>query len=327
MILVTGGTGLLGQELIQHLFEKDAGEIVAIYRSTIPIGFEQKAKWVKGDVLDVVFLTEIMAGITEAYHCAGYVSFNPKHKAELYQINVEGTANVVNACLDADVRKLVHVSSVAALGRYHQGKTVSEKMEWTEESNNSEYGKTKYLGEIEVWRGIGEGLNAVIVNPTIIFGQYGHWAKGSMAIFKNVYNGFPWYSTGSAGFVSAKNVAEAMLQLMKSDVSAKRFIVSAENKTFKDLFFMIADTFGKKRPHKAVTPFLAAMVWHLEKVKSFFTKKDPLVTKETADSALSTIQFDNSALLKALPSFAYTPLQKSVEDICQQLKVKYKLPS
>jgi nucleoside-diphosphate-sugar epimerase len=140
-----------------------------------------------------------------------------------------------------------------------------------------------------------------------------------MAIFKNIYNGFPWYSTGSAGFVSAKDVAEAMYQLMQSDVSAQRFIVSAENKNFQDFFFMVADAFGKKRPSKAVTPFLAAIVWRLEKVKSFFTKKDPLVTKETAESALSTVQFDNSSLLKALPSFAYTPLQQSVVEICGQI--------
>ncbi len=322
MILITGGTGLLGQQLIAHLHQKGIQDIVAPYRSSIPIGFEQKARWVKGDILDVIFLEEIMRGITEVYHCAGYVSFSPKHKAELYQVNVDGTANVVNASLDAGVRKLVHVSSVAALGRYHQGKVISEKMEWTEKSNNSEYGKTKYLGEMEVWRGIGEGLDAVIVNPTIIISQYGDWTKGSMAIFKNIYNGFPWYSTGSAGFVSALDVAEAMYQLMQSDISAQRFIVNAENKTFKDLFFMIADAFGKKRPSKAVTPFLAAIVWRVEKIKSFFTKKDPMVTKETADSALSTVQFDNTALLKALPSFTYTPIQKSVEEICKQLKAK-----
>lgn len=325
MILITGGTGLLGQELIAHLHNKGVKNIIALYRNAIPDGFQQKAKWIKGDILDVVFLEEVMQGVTDVYHCAGYVSFSPKHKEELYQVNVEGTANVVNACLSAGVRKLVHVSSVAALGRYHQGKAINEKMEWTEESNNSEYGKTKYLGEMEVWRGIGEGLDAVIVNPTIIIGQYGDWAKGSMAIFKNIYNGFPWYSTGSAGFVSAADVAEAMYQLMQTNISSERFIVSAKNKTFQDLFFMIADSFGKKRPSKKVTPFLAASVWRLEKVKSSFTKKDPMVTKETAESALATVLFDNSALLKALPGFAYTLLQKSVEEICKQLKVKYKL--
>lgn len=322
MILITGGTGLLGQELIQHLFTKGVTNIIAPYRSTIPTGFEQQAKWIKGDILDVVFLEELMHDVTEVYHCAGYVSFSPKHRAELQLVNIDGTANIVNACLEAGVRKLVHVSSVAALGRHHKGKIITEKMEWTDESNNSEYGKTKFLGEMEVWRGIGEGLDAVIVNPTIIFGQYGDWAKGSMAIFKNIYNGFPWYSTGSAGFVSAGNVAEAMYQLMKSDISAQRFIISAENKTFQDLFFMIADAFGKKRPSKAVTPFLAAIVWRMEKVKSFFTKKDPMITKETADSALATVQFDNSALLKVLPSFAYAPLEISVTEICQQLKGK-----
>lgn len=325
MTLITGGTGLLGQQLIAHLWQKGGQKMVALYRNFIPAGFEQKATWVKGDILDVLFLEEVMEGIDEVYHCAGFVSFSPKHKFELKQVNVAGTANVVDACLVAGVKKLVHVSSVSALGRFNTGKMITENMQWTVENNNSEYGKTKYLGEMEVWRGVGEGLDAVIVNPTIIFGEYGDWTKGSMAIFKNVYKGFPWYSTGSTGFVSAVDVAETMYQLMKSNVSAKRFIVSAENKSYQDVFFMIADAFGKKRPHKKVTPTLAAIVWRLEKLKSIFNKKEPLVTKETASTALATVQFDNAALLKALPGFTYTPLQDSIVDICAALKKKYKL--
>lgn len=322
MILVTGGTGMLGAHLIENL-HKQGKQVRAIYRSAIHPMLEYAAEWVQTDILDVIALEEAMKDITHVYHCAGDVSFNPKHKRQLYQINVEGTANVVNACLDAGVKKLVHVSSVAALGKIRPGQVIDETMNWTEEASNSEYGKTKYLGEMEVWRGIGEGLSAVIVNPSIIIGHHGDWDKGSMAIFKSVYNGFPWYSTGVTGFVDAEDICKIMIMLMESNVSAERFIVSAENKSYQDLFFMIADAFEKKRPYKRVTPFLASIVWRVEKIKSWFTYKDPLVTKETAATALAVSNFDNRKLLETLSDFRYMPLKESIEDICNVLEKRY----
>lgn len=321
MILVTGGSGLLGHHLIKML-SAQGKPVRAIHRSTIPAALANDAQWVPGDILDVISLDEVMEGVQQVYHCAATVSFSPKKKGELHQVNVEGTANVVNACLDAGVQKLVHVSSVAALGKLHGGKTVTEKMQWTPESGNSEYGKTKYLGEMEVWRGIGEGLQAAIINPSIIFGEWGNWNSGSMAIFKNVHNGFPWYSTGVAGFTDADDIVSAMIKLMESDVSGQRFILNGEGRSFQDVFFMIADAFGVQRPHKAVTPFLASVVWRLEKVKSLFTGKEPMVTKETADNALATVHFDNSKLLKTFPDFQYTPLEETIDRICKVLKTK-----
>ncbi|MEO7312126.1 MAG: NAD-dependent epimerase/dehydratase family protein [Chitinophagaceae bacterium] len=324
MILITGGTGMLGAHLIEQMHQQ--GILTrAIYRTVIPPTLAHAAEWFKADILDVVALEEAMEGVSHVYHCAGYVSFNAKDKKELHRVNIEGTANIVNACLDAGVEKLVHVSSVAALGRIRPGQMINESMNWTEDTSNSEYGKTKYLGEVEVWRGVGEGLNAVIINPSIIIGRHGDWEKGSMAIFKNIYKGFPWYSTGGTGFVDADDIVRVMMQLMNSDINAERFVVSAENRSYKDLFFMIADSFGKKRPQKLVTPFLAAVVWRLEKVKSWFTHKDPLVTKETAATALAIADFDNSKLLKALPNFSYTPLPQSVESICKSLVKRYTL--
>ncbi len=315
---------MLGAHLIEAL-HKQGEKVRAIYRSHIPQILAHAAEWFKADILDVVALEEAMEGITHVYHCAGYVSFNAKDKRELHQINTEGTANIVNACLDANVTKLVHVSSVAALGRIRPGQMIDETMNWSEETSNSEYGKTKYLGEVEVWRGIGEGLNAVIVNPSIIIGRHGDWEKGSMAIFKNIYKGFPWYSSGGTGFVDADDIVVAMVQLMASDITAERFVISAENTPYKDMFFMIADGFSKKRPHKLVTPFIASIVWRLEKVKSWFTRKAPLITKETAATALAVADFDNSKLLKALPAFKYTPLKESVASICKSLMQQHRL--
>jgi len=318
MILVTGGTGLLGTHLILALHQLQL-PVRALYRSQIPDIIKDKAEWVKGDIMDVTALEEAMENITQVYHAAGFVSFNQKHRKDLFRTNVEGTANIVNACLDAGIEKLVHVSSVAAIGR-NNNKPITERMQWTAETSNSEYSRTKFLGEMEVWRGIGEGLNAVIVNPTIIFGEHADWTKGSMNIFRNIYNGFPWYSTGGSGFVDANDVVNAMIALMQSDITAERFLVTAENRTYDELFFMIADAFGKKRPYKKVSPLLAAIVWRIEKIRSLFSGKDPMITKETARTSLALVTMDNDKLLRALPAFSYKPLQQSIDRICSALK-------
>jgi dihydroflavonol-4-reductase len=226
----------------------------------------------------------------------------------------------VNAALNAGVKKMMHVSSVAALGRIEDG-PVNESMQWTEETSNSKYGRSKYMGEMEVWRGIAEGLNAVIVNPSMILGA-GDWNDSSTAIFKSVYNEFPWFTEGTTGFVDVKDVARAMILLMETAVSAERFILSAENKTYHELFDKIADAFNKKRPTKKVTPFIASVVWRLESLKSKFSGKAPLVTKETAATALARATFDNSKIKKILPSFEYKSLDETIKNTCAVLQQK-----
>ncbi len=219
MVLVTGATGLVGSHLVQALVQQGK-QVRALYRSVIPAyAGADTVEWVQGDIRDIIALEEALTGIKQVYHCAAVVSFNPKHNPALYQTNVEGTTNVVNACITVGVQKLVYVSSVAALGRMNQDVDIDENMHWSPKNNNSEYGKSKYLAEMEVWRGIGEGLEAVIVNPSIILGT-GDWNGGSSQIFKTVYNEFNWYTDGITGFVDVTDVVSAMLLLMESNVSA-----------------------------------------------------------------------------------------------------------
>jgi nucleoside-diphosphate-sugar epimerase len=242
----------------------------------------------------------------------------------MHATNIDGTANVVNACIDAGIKKLLFVSSVAALGRIREDGPINETMNWSEETSNSEYGKTKYLAEMEVWRGIGEGLDAVIVNPVIILGS-GDWNGGSSGIFKSAYNRFPWYTNGASGFVDVKDVTTAMKALMKSDISAQRFIISGHNTPYRTIFNLIADAFKVPRPYKRVTPLLASIVWRLEAVKAFFTGSSPLLTKETTLTAQAVVNFDNTKLLKALPHFSYTPLENTITRVVEELKEKYNL--
>jgi dihydroflavonol-4-reductase len=321
MVLVTGGAGLLGNELITQLLAQGK-RVMAIYNNTPLANFNTaNLQQFKCNILDVVGLEEAMIGVEEVYHCAAIVTFNPKRKLEMFKINIEGTANIVNAALAAGVKKMVHVSSVAALGRIREDEPINETMSWTEETSNSNYGQSKYLAELEVWRGIGEGLNAVMVNPVIILGA-GNWNEGSSKIFQSVYNQFPWYANGTTGFVDVRDVVKAMILLMESDITAQRFIISAENRSYQNVFNLIAKAFNKKPPHKKVTPLIAKIVWRLEAVKSFFTKQNPLVTKETAKTALAKVNFDNSKLKKFLPNFTYRKIEETIVETCAALLQK-----
>jgi nucleoside-diphosphate-sugar epimerase len=324
MILVTGATGLVGSHLLKALVAQ--GKYVrAIYRSEIPTSFESPLiNWFKADILDIVALEEAMSGVTQVYHCAAIVSFTAKNKKVLHHTNIEGTANIVNACLNASIEKLLFVSSVAALGRIREDQAINETMNWTEETSNSEYGKSKYLAEMEIWRGMGEGLNVVVVNPVIILGN-GDWTKGSTAIFKSAYDEFPWYTEGISGFVDVLDVVDAMILLMNSSICDQRFILSGANLPYRDIFTMISNAFHKKAPYKKVTALLAEIVWRWEGIKGSITGKSPLLTKETSRTARSSVRFDNTKLLKTLPQFQYRDMQTSIERICTELKKQYNL--
>lgn len=234
----------------------------------------------------------------------------------MYQVNVEGTANVVNMALEKNVRRLVHISSVAALGRTANGGHVNEEKKWEESKVNTHYAKSKFKAELHVWRGISEGLDAVILNPGTILG-YGDWQNSSCAIFKQMYEGFKWYTSGINGFVDVEDVAKAAVLLMESDISEQRFVVNSENWPFKKLQDTIAVTFGKKKPYRLATPFLLNLSWRIEKLKSFFTGKRPLLTRESARVAVSHTLFENDKILNALPGFSFTPLEETIRKSCK----------
>lgn len=319
-VFVTGGTGFLGAYIIKELVEKKY-TVRAIRRSTklpffIPANIFDSVEWVDGDVLDVVALDEAMNGADAVIHAAAKVSFVGNERKELFQTNIEGTANVMNTALSLNIKRVVHISSIAALGRNADGEKVDETKKWQDSKRNTNYGISKYYGEMETWRAIGEGLNAVIVNPSTVIG-YGDWNTSSCAIFKTVYDEIPWYTNGINGFVDVEDAAKAIVQLMENDISGERFILSGESSSFHELFNLIADAFGKKHPHREATAFLAAFAWRFEKIKSLFTGKPSILTRESAMLALSKTYFDNSKILKTLPNFSFTNLQQTIEKACK----------
>jgi nucleoside-diphosphate-sugar epimerase len=318
LIFVTGGTGFLGTHLLRELVQR--GERVrALRRSSSRVLLEKKfsseVEWVEGDVLDVATLDDRMQGCTEVYHAAAIVRFMQKDYARLMKVNVEGTANVVNAALNAGVKKLVHVSSVAAIGRSRNDVLVNEDTAWEEGKNNSNYAVSKFLAEREVWRGTAEGLEAVIVNPSLILGS-GHWEDGPPEFFTRVNNGLRVYTGGGTGIVAVGDVVALMITLMKSPVVNERFILSAENWSFKDLFFTIADALRVRRPNFKVANWMMEILWREEMLRHFVTGKKPLVTRETARIARHWSRFDNTKILTAT-GFRFTPVNQCISETAQ----------
>lgn len=314
MILVTGASGFLGKHVVRTLSAQ--GKLVrALYYSNPPMAADLALpgiEWQKADLLDVYDVETAMQGITHIYHCAAIISFQPADQQRMLHFNPESTANLINQALEQDITKLVYVSSIAALGRSGAlQKEITEEEEWGENGYNSAYGISKYMAETEVWRGIGEGLNAVIVNPGIILGE-GDFNEGSAELMKVVFKEFPYYTRGTTAWADVKDVATILCSLMDSGYEAERYIVSAGNYSYQEIFTHMARALGKKPPHIYANSFITSLVWRWGRLQSIFGKK-PVVTRETASTAHSMSFYSNQKLLGALPSFAYTPIAETIE--------------
>lgn len=211
---------------------------------------------------------------------------------------------------------MVHVSSVAAIGRPSSGSVIDENCKWEDHPNNSVYALSKYLGEMEVWRGIGEGLPAVIVNPSVILGGSENWDEGSSSLVKNAYKEFPWYTRGVNGFVDVRDVVKAMVMLMDSDITGERFILNGDNWAYRDLFTTMAHYLHKKPPFREAAPWMGNLVWRIEKLKSMFSGKAPLLTRETARTAQLRVYYENNKILEYLPGFQFTPMKETLCHAC-----------
>lgn len=320
MIFVTGGTGFLGAYIIKELVHKGI-RVRAIRRSSslpsfIPAAVLNQVEWIEGDVLDLVGLEESMDGVETIIHSAAKVSFSGHQRNEMFRVNIEGTANVVNVAIEKKIRHFIHVSSVAALGRKNNGSIVTEEKQWEDSKVNTNYAISKFQAEMEVWRAIGEGLRAVIVNPSTILG-YGNWNSSSCAIFKTAYTEFPWYTSGINGFVDVEDVAKVIGLLAERDISGERFILNSDNWSFRELLIAIADGFGKRRPSRNAGPLLGSIAWRLEKLKKLFSKESPLLTRESAMVAQSKTYFDSGKILRLFPDFSFTPLHQTITKACE----------
>lgn len=322
MILVTGATGFLGTQLVVQLLQSET-RIRCIKRHTshIPPKLEtlsNKIEWLNADILNLSDLAVAFDGITHVYHCAAMVSLNPKDKEQMIRTNVDGTANVVNLCIAQNVQKLIHVSSIAALGKSKNGELITEQHYWDAFDVNNGYAVSKYQSEMEVWRGIEEGLKAVIVNPSIILGIDAS-VEATNIMFKTIKNGLNYYTLGGSGFVDVADVAKAMIFLAHSDIVAQRFIINSQNMLYKNMFQSIAQALGVPAPAKKATPFMLGIAWRFSTAKAYLTNKKALITSDIATTASRIETFSNQKI-KQIIDFNFKPIDVSINEIANRFK-------
>jgi dihydroflavonol-4-reductase len=329
-ILITGITGLVGSFTARR-FLHEGFKVMGLKRKNSDLsllqGIENQIVWFEGDVLDILALEKAIENTNYVVHAAAIVSFAPKDRDKMFKTNVEGTINVVNLCLEKSIKKLCFVSSVAALGRKipNENRTnhlikIDEKATWEENKLNSNYAKTKYLAEMEVWRGQSEGLDSVIVNPSLILGE-ADWNKSSTQLLKFVYDEHKFYPEGNLNYVDVLDVAQCIYKLTISDISDERYILSAGQITYKDFFEKVAPRFQKKAPSILVGKSLTGIIWRIEAIRTFFTRNAPLITKETALSSSYSFEYQNDKIKNTL-DFSFRNLDESLDRICKNLLVK-----
>ncbi|MEO8885775.1 MAG: NAD-dependent epimerase/dehydratase family protein [Mucilaginibacter sp.] len=319
-VLVTGATGFLGAEVARQLV--NTGQAIRCTKrkySIIPQILKPYAaliEWVNADMLDAFALEDALQGITQVYHCAAWVSLKQADKHPMIRTNITGTANLVNLCADNGIR-LVHVSSIAAIGQAKPGELITENHHLDASAENDGYALSKLESEMEVWRGIAEGLDAVIVNPSLIIGADAG-ISGSGQLFETVRKGLKFYTNGSAGFVDVEDVAKCMIALMDSNITAERYIISAENRNYKQITAEIAKSFGIKPPAFFAKPWMMDLAWRGAALAALITRKPPAIDKIAAQSASQNRDYDNSKIKYAI-AIDFKHISKTIEEVCARL--------
>jgi len=331
MILITGATGLVGSHLAFELLKKEE-KIIALKRKTSNIEklktifsfytdkdtankYFNRIEWREADLLNIYEIYEALEGISMIYHTAAIVSFEKKHGYDILFNNVNSTANLVNAALDRKVEKFIHVSSVASLGDNPNG-LITEDTHAIPEQKLSFYSKSKYYSELEVWRAQQEGLNTIILNPSVILGPLADWkSKVIGKVLFLVWEGLPFYVNVRTGFVDVRDVVKAMSMLAEKEVYEQRFIISAENLYIKELLDIIAETMGKPKPKYLINKYWIKAVYWLEQICSKFNLTDPILTKEYLNYVNIDQRFSSEKLLRTLPDFKYIPINDTINFI------------
>ncbi len=333
MILITGATGLVGSHLLLHLLEngqtvralfnteKNIAKTKQLFAYKNRLDLFEKINWTKADILDIPELEKAFEGIEYVYHCAAFISFDPKDEEKLRKTNIEGTANVANCCLDFGVKKLCYVSSIAALGdlQPHE-KFIDETTEWNPEKPHSDYAISKHGAEMEVWRTQEEGLKTVIVNPGVILGPV-FWKNGSSEIFHRVKSGLSFYTSGKSGFVAVDDLVKIMTQLMSSEIEKERFVVVAENIEVRKIANTIADVLQKKRPTRNASPTMLSIAWRLDWLMATFFGTKRKLSRATAKSLHTQDLFSNEKMVKTL-NFTFTPIEDYLKKVTETLNKK-----
>ena len=319
-IAVTGATGLVGAHLIQRLISEGYNNVIALKRPKSRMDicrpFSDKVEWVTGDLDDVNILRHLADTSHTFIHCAAMISMDDADRNKMNHINVHGTANVVNACMEGNVERLIYVSSVAALGRPITDGLINEDSKWEVNSLTSAYARSKRNADLEVWRGEAEGLGVSTIRPSLILGS-GYWEDGTGRMFKTCADGLPFYPAGGTGVVDVRDVVDLILALANADESGIDIIANGHNPSFIKLQTMICHHLDTKPPKYKLSKFLSEIGWRAEKAKSILTGKKSILTKSSVRRAMKHFYYDNSRSKERF-GFEYRPLEKTIAELVEK---------
>ena len=318
MILVTGATGFIGSHLMCRLalndifpvamyrHESNKNKVKKLFQSQFSDAEErfEKIIWRKADFRDLPRLSSAFEGITHVYHCAGYISLAQRDSNKLLEINVKGSAYLINLCLSHSIQKLVYVSSIAALGNNPTSKVIDENTPWDNNTDKTPYAYSKYGGEMEVWRGMQEGLDAVIINPGIILGE----GSPIGTILDRFKKGLRWYTPGTKAMVGIEDVIEVMDQLMHSEINGERFILVAENWSGKALASRLIQLGGHKKSAVCIPKGFLYSLWVLEHFIQIIGIRRRFLTRAMINSQYEQKNIDGEKI-KSFLDFKYSPIE------------------
>ncbi|HPK08701.1 MAG TPA: NAD-dependent epimerase/dehydratase family protein [Saprospiraceae bacterium] len=316
-ILITGATGQVGSYITRYLVKKGYKNISILKRKHSKIELLEpvldQLNPVVGDVLDGSWCYDVVKDFDVIIHAAAQVTFDPKYKSQMFKNTVEGTTNLVNAALEARDIKIVHISSIAAIGRSKDNETIDESLTWKKSKFNTTYAISKFLAEQEVWRGFAEGLQGFILNPSFVLGA-GHWNKSSLQIVNKLASGLSYYPGGSNGFVDVRDIAKAAYLGIKEKINHQRIIISSGNESYKVVFDQICANLDVPAPHKKLTKGIARIVWNIDKVRTLITGKEALLTEESFYSTSIISNYVNEKSKETL-GLEYIPIKKAIDDM------------
>lgn len=321
--LVTGATGFVGSVLVRHLVER--GDSVAVlHRATSKLDLLQPVtdhvEHRIGDVREPESLASAFDGVDRVYHTAGYVSFGgPRDRELLVAVNVEGTAHVVNAALRAGVERMVHTSSIAALGRPESGTGfIDETATWQPSRHNTAYALSKYRAELEVQRGVAEGLDAVLVNPSLVLGR-GRAGDNTMRIIESVRDEkLPGIPSGGTCVVDVEDVAVGHIRAMERGRTGDRYLLGGENLRWTEILTTLAEAFGVDPPRRVVSQGWALALATASEAFAFLTRTRPLLTRETARISAAFHRYSNRKAVEEL-GLTFRPFRQTAERIAREM--------
>ena len=317
-VLVTGGTGFLGSYILRALLSKGYNHIRAIRRPSSRMGLvadiQDRINWIEADLFDFDLLADAMTDVDVVIHSAAIISFVPGQFNAMYKVNVEGTAHMVNAALEKNVKQFLHVSSVAALGRSLDKQFINEESEFEHTKLDTGYGLTKHLAEMEVWRAGSEGLPVTMINPSMIMGA-GYWDTGTAKLVDTVFRNLKYYPLGQTGFVDVRDVADMSILMLEQQLMKRRMLCCGANFKIREMIEIISKALDKKPPAIALSPILCGIAWRLEWLRSKLAGTEPLITKETLSTSAHNFSFDNSKSVDQL-GFVYRDLRRTMDETC-----------